>query len=124
MQDLQNQINELTARMDALSSADTIPYENFKAISSRFPKFLFGEATIDFPSTAAGASTLKTIGVSGAIPGDTVVLGLSSNASSAGILFDAYVSSQDIVTVEFQNQTSGAQDLDPALHFKVVVIQK
>lgn len=124
MQELQAQIDELKARLDAFGSYDTLAYENLKAIETHFPKMLFGEATLDFPNTGAGASSLKTITLYGAKPGDIVALGMDAGASGAGSFYVAYVSAQDVVTIEYQNQTAGAQNPDPALKFKVAVIQK
>ena len=76
--------------------------------------------TIDFASIAAGGTATSVQTLTGAKVGATCVLGLPA-APSAGIVFDAYVSAADQVTVRAQNLTGGA--IDPAsATYRVTVI--
>ncbi len=72
---------------------------------------LSGSATLDFGSTAAGAQTDLTITVTGAAVGDSVCLGLPA-APAAGIVWNAFVSAADTVTVRASNITLAP--VDPA----------
>jgi len=62
---------------------------------------LTGSATLDFPSTAANASSDLTIAVTGASIGDAVSLG--SPTPAAASLYTAFVSATNTVTVRFIN---------------------
>lgn len=74
---------------------------------------LKGSATLDFGSTAAGASTDLTITVTGAVDGDLIMLGVPNGSTVANGSYTAWVSAANTVTVRFINsQLVGA--LDPA----------
>lgn len=66
-------------------------------------------AALDFPSIAAAASADLTIAVSGAAVNDAVVLGLAA-VPTAGLVFQAFVSAANTVTVRATNITAGAVD--------------
>jgi hypothetical protein len=66
-------------------------------------KTLTNTATLDFGSTAAGASTDLTITVTGAASGDCVILGVPSGSMPANGSYSAWVSAADTVTVRFSN---------------------
>lgn len=68
-------------------------------------------ATLDFGSISAGAQADLTITVTGASVGDSVSLGLPA-APAAGIVFDAFVSATNTVTVRASNITGSP--VDPA----------
>jgi len=68
------------------------------------------DATIDFPSIAAGGTATVSVTVPGARANDVVMLGLPS--VDAGLVFDAHVSANDTVTVRASNLSSAA--IDPA----------
>lgn len=72
---------------------------------------LSGTATLDFASIAAAASADLTITVTGAAVGDAVALALPA-APAAGIVFFAFVSAANTVTVRAMNITGLA--VDPA----------
>ena len=72
---------------------------------------LTGSAALDFASIATLASADLTITVTGAVVGDEVALGLPA-APTAGIVFNAFVSSANTVTVRAHNYTGGS--IDPA----------
>ncbi len=61
-------------------------------------------ATLDFASIATTASEDLTIAVAGAAVGDPVSLGLPA-APAAGLVFFAFVSAADVVTVRAMNIT-------------------
>lgn len=76
-----------------------------------FAKELTATATLDFPSIATLTDEDLTITVTGAAANDSVVLGLPTSPTT-GIVFNAFVSAADTVTVRAHNYTAGA--IDPA----------
>jgi hypothetical protein len=60
-----------------------------------------GSATLDFPSTGAGAVSDLTIAVTGAAVGDPVILGVPNGSVTTTAVFTAWVSSSNTVTVRF-----------------------
>lgn len=74
-------------------------------------KLLTASAALDFPSIAAVSQADLTITVTGAVVGDEVALALPA-APTAGIIFNAYVSAANTVTVRASNITAAA--VDPA----------
>jgi hypothetical protein len=72
---------------------------------------LGASASLNFGSIAAAASADLTITVTGAAVGDGVALGLPA-APAAGIVFNAFVSAANTVTVRATNVTADA--VDPA----------
>lgn len=74
-------------------------------------KLLTASAALDFPSIAAVSQADLTITVTGAAVGDEVALALPA-APAAGIVFNAYVSAANTVTVRASNIT--AAPVDPA----------
>jgi hypothetical protein len=77
-------------------------------------------ATLDFPSISAGGSEDLTITVTGASVGDSVHLGLPA-APAAGIVFSAFVSAANTITVRASNITGSP--VDPAsATYRVTVI--
>jgi hypothetical protein len=76
-------------------------------------KVLTGTGTLNFASTASGASADLTITVTGAAVGDVVTLGIpNASVPTGAIAFTAWVSASDTVSVRFANFSGGA--LDPA----------
>lgn len=71
---------------------------------------LGGSATLDFPSTAAGAFSDLTIPVAGATAGSPVILGVSSAAVLPLGIYSAWVSAAGVVTVRFNNASAIVQD--------------
>ena len=120
---LERENQELQEWKRSLESVETIPYEQVEAIKARFPQFLFGKVTFDTPSVNGAASTTIDVMVFGAALGDLVVMGLPTALMGTGRLFTPYVSAQNIVTIQFDNQTAGAIDLGSA-DFYVVVIKQ
>lgn len=74
-------------------------------------KVLSGSASLNFPSIATTASADLTITVTGAAVGDEVVMALPA-APTAGIVFNAFVSAANTVTIRASNITGGS--IDPA----------
>lgn len=66
-------------------------------------------ATLNFPAIAAGASADLTIPLSGALVNDPVVLSLPA-AVPVGLVFNAFVSAVNVVTVRATNITAAAID--------------
>ncbi|HEX8625251.1 MAG TPA: glycosyl hydrolase family 28-related protein [Allosphingosinicella sp.] len=72
---------------------------------------LFGSAAYDPPSLAAGASgPIQTMTVTGIQPGDAVE-DVSFSASSAGVVFQAWVSAANTVSYFARNVGANAEDL-------------
>ena len=85
------------------------------------PAMLFGVKTaFDFASIAAGASASTTLTITNATSGDIVLLGFSS-APEAGLIWDAYVSAANTVTIRATNVSAAA--IDPvSRNYNVAVI--
>lgn len=90
------------------------------AINTRAPVGLSNVATLDFGSIAAGDIESLTVTVTGAQIGNTVALGPPATIE-AGLMWAAFVSATDTVTVRLHNTT--ASPVDPAsAAWKVSVI--
>ncbi len=83
-------------------------------------KVLSGSASLDFAEIAAAAQASLTITVTGAAVGDEVILGLPA-APAAGIVFNAFVSAANTVTIRASNIS--ASPVNPtAATYGVIVI--
>jgi len=69
------------------------------------------EATLDFPSVAAGTTEALTVTVTGARANDEVTLGPPASLDD-NLVYDAHITTDDTVTVRAINNTAGA--IDPA----------
>ncbi|HYE32131.1 MAG TPA: hypothetical protein VEH27_11930 [Methylomirabilota bacterium] len=99
---------------------DILPLANM-VFPSGVKKSISKVGTLNFGSIAAAASADLTIAVAGAVVGDSVALGLPA-APTAGIVFMAFVSATDTVTVRATNITGSG--VDPAsADYRVTVIQ-
>ena len=112
----------MTSLFDIETSANPAPIaqQNFEALD-RSIYALRASASLNFPSiSGTGGQQDLTITVTGAAAGDFVVLSLPASPT-AGLLFNAWVSAPDIVTVRATNCTGSS--IDPgALTFKVWVV--
>jgi hypothetical protein len=114
----------LTFLNDAISNNRVLSqnnsYVNYKYLSKGdYSNY----ATLNFPSTLAGASSDLTITVPGAVNGDAVSVGVSNGSTLANGVFTAWVSAANTVTVRFTN-TNLLTALDPASGtFKVFVFK-
>lgn len=97
-------------------------YDAFDEKGLRQTVALIETATLDFPSVAASVGVQDlTITVTGAAVGDPVALSLPA-AINSGLIFNAFVSAANTVTVRCSNITAGA--LNPAsAAFTVAVIK-
>lgn len=75
-------------------------------------KGLSGSATIDFPSTAAGAVSTSVQTLTGAADGDVVVVGMTSGARNTAAIFWAVGTGTNQITV-YCNNTGGIAPVDP-----------
>lgn len=66
---------------------------------------------LDFGSIAAGSMAEQTIAMAGAVVGDAVIVN-PNDGIEAGLIWNAYVSAADTLTVRLTNVTSGA--IEPA----------
>lgn len=107
MEELQRQVNELMAWKTSLERSSTIPLAVDQAFRARFGRVLYGSKTIDFASVASNSNATSTISVVGAEIGNPVVLGLpSTSVTQDDIIFEAWVSASDVVTVRAYNADS------------------
>ena len=98
-------------------------YDSLRSSWFEIPKCTTATAILDFPSTAAGASSDLTITVTGASVGDVVDLGVDNASVVANSQYTAWVSSTNTVTVRFGNlQLVSAID-PPSGTFKVKVFK-
>jgi len=72
-------------------------------------QILYGSATWDPASIAAGAQATTTITVSGAASGDLVIVSFRQTIAN-GLIVKAFVTAADTVTVYLDNTTAGAID--------------
>jgi hypothetical protein len=101
------------------TGADATSY--WRGDGAWYTPYLTGSDALDFASTSAGNSQDLTISVTGAAVGDPVALGTPA-APDQDTCFTAFVSATNIVTVRFNNYSSGA--VDPASGtYKVKVIK-
>jgi len=114
--------NLTTAEAGAVEYDGTEFYAtNSTASRTILTRVLKGSATLDFGSTAAGASTDLTITVTGAADGDVVSLGVPNASVTATGRYFAWVSSANTITVRF-SPTILVGSEDPASGtFKVTV---
>ena len=83
-------------------------------------KILTATATLNFPSISAASQADLTITVTGAATGDEVIMSLPA-APAAGIVFNAFVSATNTVTIRASNITGSP--VDPAsASYGVIVI--
>jgi hypothetical protein len=88
--------------------------------SNTITKVLSGSASLDFGSITNATQASLTITVVGAAVGDEVIMALPA-APTAGLVFNAFVSAADTVTVRASNIS--AAPVDPAAAtFGVIVI--
>lgn len=83
---------------------------------------LSATSALDFGSVAAQSFADLTATVTGAVTGDSVALGVPVEAVTAGIVYSAWVSATNTVTVRAHNYTAAA--LDPASGtFKATIVR-
>jgi hypothetical protein len=87
---------------------------------STLTKLLSGSASLNFGSIAAASQANLTITVTGAAVGDEVALALPA-APAAGIVFNAFVSAANTVTIRASNITATAVDPDAATYGVIVI---
>lgn len=114
-------VTQLLALLDANNTWNgTQTFSGVVLGGSTVTKILTATAALDFGLIAAAASADLTITVTGAAVNHSVTLGLPA-APTAGIVYQAFVSAADTVTVRATNIT--AAGIDPASQtFRVTVI--
>jgi hypothetical protein len=88
--------------------------------SKTITKVLSGSASLNFGSIGAAAQADLTITVTGAAVGDEVIMALPA-APAAGLVFNAFVSATDTVTVRASNITAAPVDPDAATYGVIVI---
>lgn len=104
----------------ALQAALAITTSLTVASGTALTKMLSATAVLDFGSINAAASADLTIAVTGAATGNAVHLGLPA-APAAGIVWNAFVSAADTVTVRATNITAAPVDPASATYRAVVL---
>jgi hypothetical protein len=85
-------------------------------------KTLKATATLDFPSTAAGANQDLTITLTGAAVGDPVMLAMPASVAS-GTGYEAWVSATNTITVRHLNYMTVTADDPASASFTVALIK-
>jgi hypothetical protein len=88
--------------------------------SNTITKVLSGSASLDFGSITAAAQADLTITVTGAAVGDEVIMALPA-APAAGIVFNAFVSAANTVTIRASNITALAVNPAAATYGAIVI---
>lgn len=83
-------------------------------------KVLSGSASLNFPEIAAASQANLTITVTGAAVGDEVVMALPA-APAAGLVFNAFVSAANTVTIRASNITASPVDAGAATYGVIVI---
>jgi hypothetical protein len=83
-------------------------------------KVLAASASLNFGSIGAAAQADLTITVTGAAVGDEVIMALPA-APAAGIVFNAFVSAANTVTIRASNITAAPVDPDAATYGVIVI---
>ena len=83
-------------------------------------KVLSGSASLDFGSISAASQSSLTITVTGAAVGDEVILALPATPT-AGIVFNAFVSAANTVTIRASNITGSPVDPAAATYGVIVI---
>jgi hypothetical protein len=83
-------------------------------------KVLSGSASLNFPSINAASQADLTITVPGAAVGDEVILALPSGPA-AGLVFNAFVSAANTVTVRASNISGSPVDAGNAAYGVIVI---
>lgn len=112
------QRNAIASPADGLQVANTTDHKGSYYNGTRWyntPQELAGSATLDFGPIAAGTQADLTLTVTGAQTGDTVALGLPP-APTAGIVWNAFVSATNTVTLRASNISGSPVDPVAALY--------
>lgn len=91
-----------------------------ETVGAVLTKMLVGSAALDFPSINAASQADLTITVTGAAVNDDVVLGLPA-APTAGLVFNAFVSAANTVTIRATNVTAAPVDAASATYSVLVI---
>jgi hypothetical protein len=83
-------------------------------------KVLSASASLDFSSISAAAQASLTITVTGAAVGDEVIMALPA-APAAGLVFNAFVSATDTVTIRASNISGSPVDAAAATYGVIVI---
>lgn len=123
-QTLQNK--KLTAGCSVGENANPVPlvasalsFSDGTDVGQVISKLLYASGGLNYGSIGGGGNASLTVTVTGAVVGDVCILG--QRAFQTGIIFTAYVSSADTVTVVAENHTAGSIN-PPALTFDVLVM--
>jgi hypothetical protein len=87
---------------------------------STITKLRSGSASLNFGSIGAAAQADLTITIAGAAVGDEVIMALPA-APTAGIIFNAFVSAANTVTIRASNITAAPVDPAEATYGAIVI---
>lgn len=115
-----DQAGDVRAAQNALRLQPDVHVQAIDANRVKIAKLLTATAALDFPLIAAAGTQDLTIPVTGAATGDAAFVGLPA-APDAGVVFNAWVSAADTVTIRATNVT--AVGINPAsATFRVTVM--
>jgi len=109
-----------------VSGGDTLIFISISTTAPRkwkiYANRLTAISSLDFPSVAAGTTEVLTITVTGATDGDIATVGVPIASQTTGLMWQAYVSAANTVTVSVTN-TTGAPIEPATATFRVSVIK-
>ncbi len=85
-------------------------------------KFISKQVSLDFPATLSGNTNVLTVSVDGASEGDSISLGVPFVAQIIGVIYTAYVSSTNNITISCTNITSSTVNPPPSL-FTISIVK-
>ena len=106
-------VGTLANGVSLYSASGILMTMNASGTAGKVGSVLTGSATLDFPSTVAGAVSDLTMTVTGAVDGDPVSIGTPNGSVPTNGTYFAWVSSANTVTVRFANN-SLTLSIDPA----------
>mgnify|MGYP000843998855 CR=1 FL=1 len=127
MNDLAQQISDLSNRISALESSSGMTRNTETALAERlFPHgFIFTSAVIDFPSIGSQSASFQTVAVPGANDGDFVIVGAPENVNTFDLAtITGYVSSSSVVTIKFANHDPGGPINPVSAKYSILVIHQ
>lgn len=81
---------------------------NDGTISKISSTFLTASATLNFPTISAYSTAVMTVALQGVVPGNTVVANPTSAGMESGLIWSAWVSSNNTVSIQLANVTGSA----------------
>jgi hypothetical protein len=125
-QELLKRIEILEEWKRQMEFSSTIPLEIDQSYRKRFSVPVIVKIPLDFPNANAQTSSSLTANISGAAPGDLVVITPASNAliGNLGGIFVGYVNALNTVTIRFINPDTSSALNPPNGIFTIAVFKQ